>query len=236
MNAICPPIESFSIQGEQFSPAEVLAVLSPQLTAARLARLRHAVAARIASVVPVLEGLYDRGNVSAVMRSAEGLGYLGVHIIDTSQSFKEANRVTQGAEKWLDVRLWEDTPAAVHALKQQGFRVLATHFEQAAPLPSFAFDVPTAIVFGNEREGVSKELLEAADARVYLPMAGLSQSFNISVAAALFLYHIREDRAARLGRTGDLSPEAQEHLLASYCLRSVQAAEQVLLRSRAATP
>jgi tRNA (guanosine-2'-O-)-methyltransferase len=84
------------------------------------------------------------------------------------------------------------------------------------------------VFFGNEREGVSDELLTAADARMVVPMAGFSKSFNISVAAALTLYHIRQDRIRRAGRHGDLSTGEQAILTAVYYLRSVEHAEAIL--------
>lgn len=206
----------------------ILRVLGPLLTDSRKAKIEAVIEARTCTVVPVLEGLYDRGNVSAVLRSAEALGYENVHVIESSEHFKQANRVTQGAEKWLDVLTWPDTPSCVQHLQTQGYRVLATCFEEATPLPEIDFTVPTALVFGNEKEGVSPELLEMADGRAVLPMIGFSQSFNISVAAALCLYHIQQDRIRRQGYHGDLESEEKRRLRAAYYHRSVPLAARIL--------
>jgi tRNA (guanosine-2'-O-)-methyltransferase len=89
-------------------------------------------------------------------------------------------------------------------------------------------------VFGNEFEGVSEALLAGADAWCRIPMDGFVQSFNISVAAAVCLYHVRADRMARAGRHGDLDPVEQEALRASFYIRSVRAAAQILERAEAA--
>ncbi len=232
MNLLCPHREPFLVEEEAFSAEEVIATLDPLLTDERRARLLGVIAERTYSVVPVMEGLYDRGNVSAVLRSAEALGFQSVHIVDTSARFKEAKRVTQGAEKWLDLALWPDTPSCVRALRGAGCRILATHLEHARPIDEVAFDTPAAIFFGNEKCGVSAELLELADDRVIVPMPGFAKSFNISVAAALCLYHIRQDRIRRLGTAGDLDPDTRRVLTASFFLRSVPHAERILLEHR----
>ncbi len=231
MTPLCPHREPFVIEGESFSAEEVIRGLTPLLLPERRARIAEVVVGRTYTVVPVMEGLYDRGNVSAVLRSAEALGYQGVHIIESSKKFKEARQVTQGAQKWLDIDVWAETTPCIARLRELGYRVLATSLEGAEPIEDFDFDTPTALVFGNEKDGVSEELLELADARVVVPMPGFSRSFNISVAAALCLYHIRHARETN-GKHGDLDEETQRVLMASYYLRSVSNAEQVLLREK----
>lgn len=223
----CGPI---AIGARVCAVSEVLARAGGLLQPERLARIRAVAAGRTFSVLPVLEGLYDRGNVSAVVRSAEGLGYGAVHVIETSQRYKQARRVTQGAEKWLDIHPWPDTRSCFDALQAQGYRILLTCFEDARPIAEVDFSVPTALVLGNEHAGVSAEAKTMADGRVHVPMQGFAQSFNISVAAAICLYHAQQDRIRRLGRHGDLAPEAQEALAALYVLRSSPHAAKVLLR------
>jgi tRNA (guanosine-2'-O-)-methyltransferase len=232
MLSLCPHTEPFLIGGEAFSAQEVIDALAPCLLDERRVRLDEVVAARTYTVTPVLEGLYDRGNASAVLRSAEGLGYQRVHIVDSSENFKEANRVTQGAEKWLDLAVWADTASCVEYLRAHGYRIVATHFEHARPIGEFDFTTPTALFFGNEKDGVSAELLDLADERMVIPMPGFTRSFNISVAAALSLYHVQQDRIRRLGAHGDLDDATRRILTASYYLRSLASADQVLLRTR----
>lgn len=224
----CP--KTFTYGGKTFSASEVLSILEEYVTPERQERIDAVVAERSYTIVPVMEGLFDRGNVSAVMRSGESLGFQAMHIIESSEFFKEANRVTQGADKWLDVQRWDTTTPCIEHLKGQGYRILATHFEDATPLEDVDWTQPAALVFGNEKEGVSDELLEMTDERVTIPMAGFSQSFNISVAAALCLYHIRNARIDALGHHGDLNDDEQESLRADYYIKSVVAAEQILKR------
>lgn len=232
MSHLCPHSDPFQIRDVAYSAQEIIDTLTPMLTEERRQRMADVIAERSYAIVPVMEGLYDRGNVSAVLRSAEALGFQGVHIIESSEFFKEAKRVTQGAQKWLDIRSWDTTTPCIDHLREQGYRILATHFEDATPISEVDFSTPAALVFGNERDGVSPELLARADERVVIPMAGFAQSFNISVAAALCLYHIREARTRQLGAHGDLSAEERLRLTAEYYLRSVDNAEGVMARSR----
>ncbi len=223
--------EPFEIGGHQYAAAEIIEGLTPYLTPERREKIERVVAGRTYSVVPVLEGLYDRGNVSAVLRSAEALGYQAVHLIELSKKFKKAKRVTQGAEKWLDVRSWERTADCLGYLRARGYRILAAHVEDAQPISEISFREPAALFFGNEREGLTVEALQDADAHVVVPMAGFTQSYNISVAAALALYHIYRDRTQHLGAHGDLSEDEQRCLTASYYLRCVDYADKVLRKA-----
>jgi tRNA (guanosine-2'-O-)-methyltransferase len=214
------------------SAQEILEILEPFLTEERQRKIREVVDGRTCNVVPVLENIYDRGNISAVLRSAEALGFQCAHIIEaTGDKFKNSARVSQGADKWLDLKTWrspvegEATRQCVRELKKQGFQILATHLdERAKPLGEIDVTVPTAIVYGNERDGISKEMIELCDQTVIIPMKGFVQSFNISVAAAISLYHISREREAG----GDLSAEEKTILRAEFSLRSSKNPEKLI--------
>lgn len=229
--------DRFVFGGRRFAVAEITEILRPFLTDDRAARIEDVVVGRTRSVVPVVEGLVNMGNVSAVMRSAEALGYQSFHVVTDGQAFKNSKRTSQGAEKWLDVYPWSTPADCVEHLKQQGYRILATHLGGTSrPIAEQNFTDRTAIVFGNERDGVSKEMLERTDENIVLPIEGFVQSYNISVAAALALYHAYRDRIARQGFHGDLTRTEIEELRAVYYLRSVRRAEQILAEAAAAAP
>lgn len=226
-----PYQEPFEIDGRSFSAAEIVARLAPKIRRERRERIAEVIAARTASIAVVLDDLYDRGNISAVLRTAEALGYLSVHVIRKGKKFREADRVTRGADKWLSIRERTSTIDTISGLREQGYRIVATHFEDAHPIEEMDFSEPTAVIFGNEHAGVSDEALACADARVIVPMSGFTQSFNISVAAALTLYHIARDRRQR-GLAGDLTDDERRILTAEYYLRSVRRAKELLLHER----
>lgn len=213
----------YRIAGRELTASKILSLMEPYLTPERQTRIREAVELRTCNVVPVLENIYDRGNVSAVLRSSEAMGYQCAHVIEIGEKFKSANRVTQGADKWLDVRRWKSTVECTRELKSQGFQILATHLDaKAKPIGEMDFTKPTAIVFGNEKDGISREMAQEADHTVIIPMHGFVQSFNISVAAAISLYHIYMERSRLLGRHGDLSESEKEILRAEFSLRSTK--------------
>ena len=207
-------------QGERLSAAQIIDRLAPFVSDERKSRIDHVISNRTYSLAVVLENIYDRGNASAVMRSAEAMGFASIHMIEGGERFKAANRVTQGADKWLDIKKYKSTTEGVKALKERGYKVCVTTLEASKPIDEIDFSQPTALVLGNEKDGVSQEMLEAADERILIPMQGFVQSYNISVAGALCLYHVLQDRKRRLGQSGDLTDEQREILKATYYLRS----------------
>jgi tRNA (guanosine-2'-O-)-methyltransferase len=203
--------------------------VGPLLTPERKFKIDGVARERCFSNCVVLENIYDRGNISAVMRSAEALGFAQTHLIELGEKFKESQRTTAGADKWLEVKKWKSTKACIETLKASGHQIVVTHLDSTSKLISeIDFSEPTALVLGNEKDGVSPEMVAAADHRVLLPMTGFVQSYNISVAGALAFYHIFMDRVRRLGRNGSLSQKEIEILQAEYYLRSLDSAEDVL--------
>lgn len=212
---------------------DVLDFIWPLLTPERQKRIQDTVRHRCFSVVPVLEDLYDRGNVSAVLRSAEAFGLGQVHLIQKGEKFKESQRTTAGADKWVEVTQWKSTPECVSNLKKQGFQIAATHLSpKSIPISEIDFTKPTALVLGNEKEGISAEMQALADYSVIIPMYGFVQSFNISVAASLCFYHLTQDRLRKQGKIGDLSPEEMEILRAIYAARTQDSTAVTLRRMK----
>jgi len=149
----------------------------------------------------VLENVHDPHNVSAVLRSCDAVGIPTVHLIYTQEERPELSRGVSGsALRWLDIVDHESVEDCYEALRARGFTILATHLdENRVELFDLDLTAPTALVFGNEQRGVSEEAVERADGTVIIPMMGMVQSLNISVACAVTLYEaLRQRRAARL--------------------------------------
>jgi len=200
----------------------------PLLMPERQKKIERVAAGRCFDISVVLEGIYDRGNISAVMRTAEGLGFSNFHIIETFEKFKNANRVTQGADKWVETKKWKSTTEAIRYFKDNKIRICVTSLESAKPIHEIDFSTPLALVLGNEKSGASAEIIEAADERVIIPMPGFVQSFNISVAGALSLYQIYQNRLNTLGKNQDVTTEQIRILKAQYALRTLDSAEAIL--------
>jgi tRNA (guanosine-2'-O-)-methyltransferase len=187
---------------------------------ARRARIDSVVAARLRSLTCVLDRLIDPHNVAAVLRTAEGLGLCAVHVVPNDESDAIAHhRVTQDADKWLDLHLHRGGAEAARALAALGYSVYAGHLdERAVLLEELPADRPIALLFGNEHQGPTAETLAACAGTFKIPMAGFTQSFNVSVAAAIALSHAARARRAALGAAGDLS-EADRRALRSRFYR-----------------
>jgi tRNA (guanosine-2'-O-)-methyltransferase len=228
-----PFSDPLCLSGKEFTATQVLQVVSPLLTEERRQKIHKVATERCFDFVPVLENIYDRGNASAVMRSAEALGFAQVHMIELGEKFKESQRTTAGADKWTEVKKWKSTAECVQELKRQGKQIVVTHLsENSKPISDVDFSKPTALVLGNEKDGVSREMVQAADHCVLLPMVGFVQSYNISVAAALCFYQAFEDRKRRLGHSASVNAVEIEVLKAIYSLRTLDSGQDVLLSKR----
>jgi tRNA (guanosine-2'-O-)-methyltransferase len=217
--------------GVQVHARDVEAILMPILTESRRKRIQDVSSLRCFDISVALEGLYDRGNISAVIRTGEGLGFSSFHVIETKEKFKEANRVTQGADKWVHIEKWKSTQDFIIQMRQQKKQILVTALsDKAKPLSEIDFLKPSVIVLGSEKEGVSDEILAAADEVIVIPMAGFVQSFNISVAGALCLYHAHDFRRRQRGFNEDVTEDQKQILRARYAYETLDSAEDILCR------
>lgn len=198
---------------------------------ARADRIAAVAASRTWAVLPVIADSFDRGNLGACCRSAEAFGLGGVWVASPAQERYRPTRgrCSSGAEKWLDVRVFDCKAACIAALRAHGYRIaVAVGPGEAGVVAVEDFpwgETPTAVVLGNEGDGVCPEFLEAADARVTIPMAGFVESFNVSVAAALILGTARrklgeqEKKKEFPSSSASLSPAEAASLAAAMLLR-----------------
>lgn len=198
----------------------VLDLLLPQITLDRQQRFEDVLSQRTFEVATVCEGIYDRGNISAVVRSAEAFGFAPFHVIESGDKFKNSARVTRGAEKWIEEQKWQTTASAVEFLKSEKRKLIVTSLDANVAIDDIDFSQPVALVMGNEKDGVTDEMKAAADYRIKIPMYGFVQSFNISVAAAICLYHISQKRK-QLGKESELTEKQKNILRAHYVLRTL---------------
>ncbi len=176
----------------------------------RRERIDRAVANRTRTLTVVLEAFCDPQNANAVLRTCDAFGVQEVHVVEGPMKPYDRNRkVSQNADKWLDVVRWKSTAPCLDALRARGFAIYVTHLGAGTrPLDELSFSGKAALVFGNESRGVSTEALARADARYAIPMRGFVRSLNVSVAAAVSLARAVERREVERGGHGDL-PEAE---------------------------
>ncbi|MFZ4621738.1 MAG: TrmH family RNA methyltransferase [Bacteroidota bacterium] len=144
----------------------------------------------------VMEDIHDPHNVSAMLRSADAVGIMGVNLVYTTAKYpKIGSKSSSSANKWISRRKFPSITECYGQLKKEGYQILATKLdENAKQLYDFDLTKPTAFVFGNEHAGVTDEAASLADATVYIPMMGMIQSLNVSVACAVTIYEALRQR------------------------------------------
>jgi tRNA (guanosine-2'-O-)-methyltransferase len=147
----------------------------------------------------VLENVHDPHNLGAILRSCDATGIMRVMMVYYIESIPEIGKTSaSGAPKWLKFERFRSIQSCYEALRKGGFQILATKIEPAAKtLYTYDLTVPTAIVLGNEHRGISHEAAEGADGLVYIPMKGMVESVNVSVAAAICLFEALRQREAK---------------------------------------
>ena len=150
----------------------------------------------------VLEDIHDPHNAEAVIRTCDALGFQTVHLIFEKEVKFNPRHVgvssSSGSNKWLDFEIWDSTEKCLAALKGRGYATFATLLDATAkPLDAYDLTVPkVALIFGNEKNGLSETAARLADHKLYIPMRGFVQSFNLSVTAALCLREVDRQRRA----------------------------------------
>jgi tRNA (guanosine-2'-O-)-methyltransferase len=179
-------------------------------TSRRHARVHDVLSRRQKTLTIVLEDVHDPHNASAVLRSCDGVGILDVHLVYVHEepprrSF--ARTTSASAAKWMRLRYHDSIEACYAALRERGFRIYATALgRESVDLYDVDFTQPTALVFGNEHRGVSRAAIDGADAILFIPMQGMVESLNISVACAVSLYEaMRQRTVAGMYRKPELS-------------------------------
>jgi tRNA (guanosine-2'-O-)-methyltransferase len=181
-------------------------------TSRRQERVRSVLGRRQPDLTLILENVHDPHNVSAILRSCDAVGVLRVHAVYSIESPPPgmfARQTSASAAKWVDVVRHDAMPACVAELRASGFQILATALGQdSRPLHEWDLTRSVALIVGNEMRGASDETLALADGLVEIPMAGMVQSLNVSVASAVCLYEaFRQRTAAGAYETPRLSPE-----------------------------
>lgn len=168
----------------------------------------------------VLENIFDPLNISAVLRSCDAVGVREVFVVYTKKYLDKrglvlGKRTSGGTFKWIDVYLFEDLEECFRRVRERYGRILATSLGESSE-SVYALDLcePTALLFGNEDEGVSAEALALSDGNFNIPQSGFAESLNISVACAITLYEARRQRAAQgfYGEKSKFSTAEQQQL------------------------
>lgn len=209
--------------------------LAPFITEKRLERIREVASQRTGHFAVVLENLYQGHNASAVLRTCDCFGIQNVFAIEDTNKFQPNEEIALGAEKWLNINHFSGDNAVENCyseLRKLGYLIAATT-PHGNPVPAGDLDVskPVALVFGTEKEGLSRKALEMADLTVALPMYGFTESFNISVSAALFAQKVI-DKSIESKIDRFINVAEQKKLIAAWILKTVSDPEGLMKKYR----
>ena len=168
-------------------------------TEARVKRVRDVLSSRQPDLRVIFEELTNPHNASAVLRTCDAAGVLHVHFVAAgSKDFPINKAISTRADKWVELHHHPSMAECISHLKKKRFQVAATCLaEDALPYNAVNYSRPTAIIFGNESDGISAEALELADIKIKIPMLGMVQSLNLSVSVGVILYEALRQRQAR---------------------------------------
>ncbi len=189
----------------------------------RLARMKEVLSRRQPDLRLFLERVVNYHNVSAILRTADAVGVLHVHYFHEDElPVNEA--ITRGAHRWLILHREEDIENGLKKLKEAGFQLVGTGlFPETVTFREVDYTKPTVIIVGHELEGISETVRRLADVIVKIPMYGMVQSLNVSVATGVILYEAeRQRKACGLYEKGPrLSPEEIENILYHWAYERV---------------
>ncbi len=175
---------------------DLIKYLEQFITQKRLDLFNQVLNERTRYITVVLEDIYQSQNASAVLRTADCLGIQDIHIIENKNEYQINPDVALGASKWLNLIKYDqqeyNTLEAISHLKKKGYRIVATT-PHTDDMNLENFDLTKgkiALFFGTELNGLTDQMIDNADEYLKIPMVGFTESFNISVSAAIILHQL----------------------------------------------
>ena len=193
----------------------------------RFERLKAVLDRRMGDLTVLLEHVEKPHNLSAILRTCDAVGALEAHVVSLKGRLPTFNSTAQGSQKWVPLHPHASSLDAARALKERGFRLYGTHLSvEAVDYRQCDFTGPTAFVLGAEKWGLSEDMAAVVDQAVVIPMNGMVQSLNVSVAAATLLFEALRQRevAGKVPQAGEgLDPDRYQRLLFEWAYPEVAA-------------
>jgi len=209
----------------------LLKFYSEYLTDRRKARFEEVIKYRTRHITVVLEDVFQSHNASAVLRSCDLTGIQDVHAIENRNEYDVNKEIDMGSSKWLNLYRYNqskhNTLDAFKKLRSQGYRIVATTpHKNDQTLETLPIHDKTALVFGTELNGLTDIAIENADEYLRIPMYGFTESYNISVSAAISLFTLTE-RMRKSNINWKLSEEEKEDILMEWSRQSIKFHEKM---------
>lgn len=200
------------------------------LTEERLRKIEHFAPESSDFVLPVVEDVYQFRNAAAIVRSVEACGFHKVVALQEENNFEPNLRVTKGADTWVEVEKLPRNMESFQKIRDKGYKIVAVSLEKNAKfLPEYEITEPIALVFGTEMEGVSKEVLDFADETLAIPMYGFTRSFNVSVAASICMYELKQ-KLIKSNIDYKLNEEKLLRMKIRWAVNSIKSGEMILAK------
>ncbi|MDC8101498.1 TrmH family RNA methyltransferase [Chryseobacterium rhizosphaerae] len=212
--------------------AETFEYLKQFLTDERLSKIEHFSQESSDFILPVMDDVYQFRNAAAIIRSVEACAFHKVIAMEEENVFNPNLTVTKGAETWVEVEKVPKNIASLQNIKDRGYKILAVSLEKnAVMLPDYEITEPIALVFGTELKGVSKEVIDFADETLAIPMYGLTKSFNVSVAAGICMYELKQ-KLMRSGIDYKLNDQKRLEMKLRWAVNSIKSGKEILAKYR----
>ena len=216
---------------------QLYAYLQEFLSERRMQRFEEVLSWRTRHFTVAVEDVYQEHNASAIIRTCDCLGIQELHIMEHGNEFRVAKGMARGAEKWIDTHYYQEPPhhnsilACLKVLKQQGYQIVATspHYDQSTPA-TFDITSRSAFIFGHEKYGLSEEVSAQADQFISIPAYGFTESYNVSVAAALLLNELVTRLHQSSGIVWELTDEEKLERRIDWAKKSILNVEKILER------
>ena len=201
------------------------------ITSNKISLFDRIAAERTRYLTIALENIYQEHNASAVLRTCDCFGIQDLQVIEKDNQYQIQRDIAMGSGRWVDIHNFSDelgpTETCISALKEKGYQIVATSpHADAYNVHDIPIDKPLAFFFGTEKDGLSKEMMNAADLHVRIPMYGFTESFNISVSVAILLQTIRQ-RLELSECDWKLTEDEQIALKIQWCEKIVSGGEAV---------
>jgi tRNA (guanosine-2'-O-)-methyltransferase len=210
---------------------ELINYLSGFLSETRRAKMDEVLNYRTRYITIALEDIYQPHNASAVLRSCDIFGIQDIHVIENENAYTINKDVAMGSPKWLNLHKYRKSEnnslVCINALKEKGYKIIATSpGANDCNIDDFPIDQPLALFFGTELTGISDTVKANADAFVKIPMFGFTESFNISVSAALCLHPLTK-KLHNSTINWHLTADEKQELLLHWLRKSIKKAELI---------
>lgn len=189
------------------------------MTPERFATICRVLQQRQPDLTVITDEVHKARNLSAIVRTCDAVGIQEFHCVEPVKGYRGFRGTALGSHKWVDTILHSDVTAGIHLLKERGFKIVAAHLSpDAVDFRAVDYTVPTALLMGTEKEGVSAQALALADEQVMIPMMGMVESFNVSSACAIILTEAQRQRQlAGLYDARRLSDDRYHTMLFQWC-------------------